>query len=48
MAEIEYLLVADQDSKVLLSTTDRKEALRLLDLIRRAGGEATLFKATKD
>lgn len=43
----EYLLVADKTSKVLLSTLDYYEAKRLANLIRKGGGEVTLFKSTK-
>lgn len=44
---IEYLVVADKTSKVLLSTTDWNEAKRTANLIRRGGGEVTVFKSTK-
>ncbi len=41
----EYLLVSDKDSKVLKSSTDYNEILKLANLIQRAGGEVTLFKS---
>lgn len=43
----EYLVVSDQNSKVLLSTTDWYKALRLANKIRAAGGGCTIFKSTK-
>lgn len=43
----EYLVVTDKTSKILLSTRDWNEALRLANLIRRGGGEVTIFKSTK-
>lgn len=43
----EYLLVSDRDSKVLRSSTDWYEVVKLANLIRRAGGEVTIFKSTK-
>lgn len=44
---IEYLVVGDKDSKILKSTTDYHEAKRLANLIRRGGGEVTIFKSTE-
>lgn len=43
----EYLVVSDTNSKVIKSTTDYKEAVKLANLIRSAGGEVTLFKSLK-
>lgn len=43
----EYIVVSDKTSKVLLSTLDYYEAVRMVNLIRRGGGEVTLFKSTK-
>lgn len=43
----EYLVVTDRDSKVILSTLDRYEAVRLVNKIRAASGEVTVFKSTK-
>ena len=43
----EYLVVADKTSKVLKSTEDYNEAKRLASLIRKSGGEVTIFKATR-
>lgn len=42
----EYLLVSDKDSKILKSGTYRELKL-LAGLIRRGGGEVTIFKPTK-
>lgn len=44
---LEYILVSDRDSKVLKSSTDYYEIKRLYNLIVKAGGEVTLFKAIK-
>lgn len=43
----EYLLVTDKDSKILKSSLDRFELIRLANIIRKGGGEVTIFKATK-
>jgi hypothetical protein len=43
----EYLLVADKTSKVLHSTPYWNEVVKEANFIRRAGGEVTIFKATK-
>lgn len=43
----EYIVVADKTSKVLLSTADWNEAKRFANLIRKGGGEVTVFKRTK-
>ena len=43
----EYLLVSDKNSKVLLSTTNWVEVKKTAGLIRRGGGEVTVFKSTK-
>jgi len=46
----EYILVSDKTSEVLLSITGWKNSTELRKtaaLIRKAGGEATVFKATK-
>ena len=44
---IEYLVVTDKTSKILKSTLNYNEAKRLANLIRRGGGEVTIFKATR-
>lgn len=44
---IEYLVVTDKTSKILLSTTNYYEAVKMANLIRRGGGEVTVFKSTK-
>lgn len=43
----EYIIVADNTSKVLMSTSDWNEAVRYANMIRRGGGVVTIFKATK-
>jgi hypothetical protein len=45
--DTEYIVVADKTSVVLKSTTDWYEAVRYANLIRRGGGEVTIFKSTK-
>ena len=44
---VEWLLVTDRDSKILKSSPDRYELVRLANTIRRAGGEVTIFRSTK-
>jgi hypothetical protein len=43
----EYLVVSDKTSVILLSTLDYYEAVRLVNTIRRGGGEVTIFKSTR-
>jgi hypothetical protein len=43
----EYLLVTDKDSKILKSSHDRYELIRLANVIRKGGGEVTIFKSTR-
>lgn len=43
----EYLVVADKTNKALVRTTTYPEAVRFANLIRRGGGEVTIFKSTK-
>jgi hypothetical protein len=43
----EYLLVTDQTSEVMLSTQDWQQVRKLAGVIRRAGGEVTIFKSTR-
>lgn len=48
--ESEYILVSDKTSEVLLSALGWKNAGELRKtaaIIRKAGGECTIFKATK-
>ncbi len=45
--ELEYILVSDKNSKVLLSTTNFQEVRKLASLIRSANGECTIFRALK-
>lgn len=42
----EYILVSDKDSKVLKSSPDRFLIIRLANMIRKAGGQVTIFKST--
>jgi hypothetical protein len=44
---MEYIVVSDNTSEVLLSTQDWNEAVRVANLCRKAGGSVTIFKATK-
>lgn len=44
---VEYLVVTDRDSKIVLSTLDYYEAVKLANVCRRTGGEVTIFKSTK-
>jgi len=44
---VEYLVVTDKDSKILLSTLNYYEAVKMANLIRRGGGEVTVFKSTR-
>ena len=44
---MEYIVVSDTNSKVLLSTSDWSEAVRLANRCRASGGQVTIFKATK-
>lgn len=44
---IEYLVVSDTNSKVLMSTPDWYQAVKLAHKIRSAGGQCTIFKSTK-
>ena len=43
----EYIVVSDKNSKVLLSTENWYEAVKLANRIRSSGGGCTIFKATK-
>jgi hypothetical protein len=43
----EYVVISDTNSKVLLSTNNWYEAVKLANLIRRGGGQVTIFKSTK-
>lgn len=43
----EYIVVTDNTSEVILSTTDWNEAVKLATKCRKAGGSVTIFKATK-
>lgn len=45
--DTEYLVVTDKTSEVLLSTTNWYDAVKTANLIRRGGGEVTIFKSTK-
>ncbi len=41
----EYLLVSDTTSEVMKSSTSLSEMREMVELIRKAGGSATVFKA---
>ena len=41
----EYLLVSDTTSEVLKSSTDLGELRKMAGMIRKAGGQVTVFKA---
>ncbi len=43
----EYIIVADNTSKVLMSTSSWTEAVRYANMIRLGGNVVTIFKATK-
>lgn len=45
--EVEYIVVTDNTSKVLLSTRDWYEAVRLAKRCRASGGSVTIFKSTR-
>lgn len=45
--DVEYLVVSDTNSKVLLSTTSYTEAKALCSKIAQAGGSSTIFKSIK-
>lgn len=42
-----YIIVTDKTSIVVLCTDDWNEAVRTANLIRKCGGEVTIFKQTK-
>jgi hypothetical protein len=43
----EYIVVADRTSRVLLSVESYVTAVRYAGVIRRGGGEVTIFRSTK-
>jgi hypothetical protein len=43
----EYIVVSDTNSKVLLSTANWYEAVKLAHKIRNAGGQCTIFRSTR-
>ena len=45
--DIDYLTVSDTTSEVVLSSTDLNKHRRLLGMLRKCGGQATIFKALK-
>jgi hypothetical protein len=45
--QTEYILVTDLTSKVLKSSTDYNTILKQANLIRKAGGQVTIFKSLK-
>lgn len=42
-----YLIISDVENKIIMQTTDYKDAVRMANLIRSAGGQVTLFKSLK-
>lgn len=44
---VEYLVVSDKNSEVILSSEDLGECRKLANKIRKCGGEVTLFKSIK-
>jgi ABC-type nitrate/sulfonate/bicarbonate transport system ATPase subunit len=44
---VEYLVISDKNSKVLLSTHDYIEAKALSSKIAQAGGSSTVFKSIR-
>jgi hypothetical protein len=44
--EREYLLVTDKSSEVIISDADYNKVLKMANIIRKAGGEVTIFKST--
>jgi hypothetical protein len=44
---VEYLVISDKNSKVLLSTHDYIEAKSLAAKIAQAGGSSTVFKSIR-
>lgn len=45
IGDIEYIVVSDKNSVVLLSTTNRYEASKFANKVRKAGGEVTVFRS---
>lgn len=45
--ENDYILVGDKNSRVLAAETDYVAIKKLASLIRKGGGEVTIFKAIK-
>ncbi len=43
----EYILVSDKTSEVLKSSESYQEVKKLAGIIRKGGGEVTIFKRTK-
>lgn len=44
---VEYIVVSDTHSEVIMSSEDRHECLKLATKIRKCGGQVTIFKSTK-
>ncbi len=42
-----YLVMSDVSHKMILTTDDYREAVRTATMIRRAGGQVTIFKSLK-
>lgn len=42
-----YIVVTDKDSIVVLCTDDWYEAVKFANIVRKCGGEVSIFKLTK-
>lgn len=45
--DIEYIIVSDSTSEVIKSSNALGEIRKLANLIRKSGGNVTIFKSTK-
>lgn len=43
----EYLLVSDTNSRILKPGYDRFEMIKLANIVRKSGGQVTIFKSTR-
>lgn len=46
LPKTEYLLIADVTSKIIKSSENRYELIKLANVIRKSGGYVTIFKST--
>jgi hypothetical protein len=42
---VEYIVVSDKDGVIVTSTEDREQAKKMAKIIRKAGGEVTIFRS---